>query len=249
MILDDIIASSHERADNLPDTYPRPVHTPMRLSDAIKSTINNPVIAELKFASPSKGMIRSGNGACKIAEELVGGGCCALSVLTEPTRFSGDIKTIPAIRKVISVPILRKDFIVDIRQLTETKALGADAVLLITSILGDELGYFVDETINRGIEPVVEVSSRQEARMAVDTDALITLINNRNLKTFKTDLSNTRIISPILKEADKTVISASGIIWPCDIRSLRVFADAFLIGSSIMLSKNPGRRLEGFVYA
>jgi indole-3-glycerol phosphate synthase len=249
MILDEIVASSQERADNLPNAYPKPGHTPMRLSDAIRNAANNPVIAELKFASPSKGLIRSGNGAFEIAKGLVLGGCCALSVLTEPTRVSGDTKTIPAIREAISVPILRKDFIVDIRQIDETKALGADAVLLITSILGDELEYFVDETKKRGIEPVVEVSSRQEARMVADTDAGLTLINNRNLMTFKTDISTTRRISPILQQAGRIVISASGIIWPCDIRSLRPFADGFLIGSSIMLSKDPRRKLEGFIYA
>jgi indole-3-glycerol phosphate synthase len=249
MILEEIVACSQERALNLPDSFPNIRYTPRKLSDSIKTSINNPIIAELKFASPSKGVIRNNPSPMAIAGELIGGGCCALSVLTEPTRFAGDPGTIPAIRETIHIPILRKDFIVDIHQLDETKALGADAVLLITSILGDDLGYFVDETIRRGIEPVVEVNSRQEARIAVDTGTDLTLINNRNLKTFKIDLSTTRRISPILREAGRMVIAASGIIWPCDIRSLRQFTDGFLIGSSIMTSKNPRRRLEGFVSA
>lgn len=249
MILDEIVASSQERASNLPDAFPNPGHTPMKLFDAIKNAKFNPIIAELKYASPSRGVMRTDTRTAEVAESLIKGGCCALSVLTEPTRFAGNTRTITSIRDATPVPIMRKDFIVDPRQLDETKAIGADAVLLISSILGEELDYFVSETKRRGIEPVVEVNSRREARMVLDTDATLTLINNRNLMTFKTDLSTTRLISPILRQAEKMVIAASGFTWPCDIRSLRMFADGFLIGSSIMSSKNPKRRLEGFVYA
>ncbi len=252
MILDEIVASAHRRASELPGSFQTSTHTPISLKDAImqkRRTHAHPVIAELKFASPSRGVIRQGASPEDVAAELVHGGCCALSVLTEPEYFSGCSGTIPAIRDRVTVPILRKDFIVHEQQLDETRALGADAVLLIAGVLGEETGHFVDETKKRGLEPLLEVHTRQEARMAVDTGAELIGINNRDLRTFKTDLSTTRRIAPLIHQADKTVVSLSGMIWPCDIRFMSHYADGFLIGSSIMSSKNPGKKVEGLVYA
>jgi len=252
MILDDIIASAYRRASELPGFFQTSSHTPISLKDAIiqkQRTHAHPVIAELKFASPSRGIIRRETKPEDVATELVQGGCCALSVLTEPEYFSGCSATIPAIRDKVTVPILRKDFIVHEQQLDETRALGADAVLLIAGILGDETGYFVEATKKRGLEPLLEVHTRQEARMAVDTGAELIGINNRDLRTFKTDLSTTKRIAPLIHQAGRTVVSLSGMIWPCDIRFMSQYADGFLIGSSIMSSKNPGKRVEGLVYA
>lgn len=249
MILDEIVSSSGLRAAALPASFPESGHIPISLHRTITREKNNAIIAELKFASPSKGTIREEKKPGYIAGELVGGGCCALSVLTEPTYFRGNSEIISMIRDSVPVPILRKDFIVDTHQLDETRSIGADAVLLISSVLGDETGYFVEETLKRGIEPLVEVNTRQEARAVLDTGAELVGINNRDLKTFRTDLSTTKRISPILQQAGKTVIAASGMIWPCDVRTLHQYADGFLIGSSIMSSENPRRRVEGFVYA
>jgi len=249
MILDDIVAASQRRAASLPDSFPDFHRTPISLKESICSSPSNAVIAELKFASPSRGVIRGEARPSDITRELVDGGCCALSVLTEAEYFHGSLDTIPEIRNDVHVPILRKDFIVDEHQLDETRAIGADAVLLIASVLGDDTTCFVDEAIRRGLEPLLEVHTRKEARIALDSGAEVIGINNRDLKSFKTDLTTTTRISPLLKEAGRTVVSASGFTWPCDIRSLHRFADGFLIGSSIMSSRNPKKRVEGFVYA
>ncbi len=249
MILDDIVASSQRRAAALPESFPSSSHAPISLRKAIIQTRNNAVIAELKFASPSRGVITQEKKTEAAITDMIQGGCCALSILTEPDYFLGSPDTIPAIRESVPIPILRKDFIVDEHQLDETRSLGADAVLLISSVLSDETEHFVKETKRRGLEPLLEVHTRKEARQAVDSGAELVGINNRDLKTFRTDLSTTKNIAPILRQAGLTVISASGMIWPCDIRSLHQYADGFLIGSSIMSSGNPRKRVEGFVYA
>lgn len=249
MILDDIVASSRRRAASLPDSFSVSHHVPVSLKSAIHQAHKNAIIAELKFASPSKGVIRQEQKPVDVAENLIRGGCCALSVLTEPDFFAGCADTIRAIRDRIPVPILRKDFIVHEHQLDETHSLGADAVLLIAAVLGEETEYFVKQTKKRGLEPLLEVHTRKEARMAIDTGAELIGINNRDLRTLRIDLSTTRNLAPLLRQAGMTIVSASGMVWPCDIRSLRPYADGFLIGSSIMSSGNPEKRVEGFVCA
>ena len=261
MILDQIVQASTIRAEALPgpgDDVPPylsgpgfPVsHTPVSLLTAITSTTDrNAVIAEMKPASPSRGHLRALGDPVAVARELIGGGCCALSVITEPVFFHGNAATIPAIRSEVQVPILRKDFIVDHRQLGETRRLGADAVLLIAAVLGDQLSEFVDAARREGLEPLVEVHCRQEVQTALDSGADLIGVNNRNLKTLKTDISTTCRLAPLIRQAGRIVISESGVTWPCDIRTLRPFASGYLIGSSIMAAENPRKRLEGFVYA
>ena len=261
MILDQIIRASTVRAASLPCSgncspvsaslpVSRRSHTPISLLEAITKTRDrNAVIAEMKPASPSRGHLRTFGDPVAVARVLMSGGCCALSVITEPAFFHGSAATIPAIRDDVRVPILRKDFIVDTRQIAETRHLGADAVLLITAVLKDQLGEFVDAAYRQGLEPLVEVHSRQEIRLALDTGADLIGINNRNLKTLKTDISTTSRLAPLVRQAGRTVIAESGVTWPCDIRTLRPFADGYLIGSSIMAAEDPRKKLEGFVYA
>lgn len=252
MILDRIVESSAKRARSLPAPGPA-VHAsrPRSLRAAILSarTDKNAVIAEIKAASPSRGPIRALPDPAGIAGELVEGGCCALSVITEPAFFSGSPELIPVIRGSVPVPVLRKDFIVDRRQVSESRELGADAVLLIAAVLGDQLGEFTDLARREGLEPLVEIHSRPEVQAALDTGAELIGINNRDLSTMKIDLSATRRISPLIREAGRTVVSESGFLWPCDISGLKPYADGFLIGSSIMGSKDPKKRLSGFVCA
>lgn len=261
MILDQIVQASSIRAAALPG--PRgdahlPIHgpgspasrSPISLLKAISGTTDrNAVIAEMKPASPSRGHLRAIPDPVAVACDLINGGCCALSVITEPAFFHGNAATIPAIRAEVKIPILRKDFIVDHRQLVETRQLGADAVLLIAAVLGDQLSEFVDAAKREGLEPLVEVHSRQEVHRALDTGADLIGVNNRSLKTLKTDISTTCRLAPLIRQAGRTVIAESGVTWPCDIRTLRPFASGYLIGSSIMASQNPRRKLEGFVYA
>jgi len=258
MILDQIVQASVNRAEALSagcETsvefrgHPKGQQTISLLKAITGATDRNAVIAEMKPASPSRGHIRAITDPVSVSQDLISGGCCALSVITEPAFFHGTINTIPAIREQTGVPILRKDFIVDPRQIEETRIAGADAVLLITAVLGDRLIEFVDSARKAGLEPLVEVHDRQEVRTALDTSADLIGINNRNLKTLKTDLSTTIRLAPMIRRADRTVIAESGVTWPCDVRTLRQYANGYLIGSSIMAAENPRRRLEGFVYA
>lgn len=261
MILNRIVQASALRAASLPipDQASAPesragiadLNRPRSLIGAITgSSGRSAIIAEMKPASPSKGHLRTITNPVSVARDLVAGGCCALSVITEPEFFHGTVAAIPAIRAGVGdIPILRKDFIVDLRQIDETRRLGADAVLLIAAVLGDRLPEFVDAACRRGLEPLVEVHCRSEIRSALDTRAELIGVNNRDLKTLRTDISTTCRLAPLLRDAGRTVVAESGITWPCDIRTLRPHARGFLIGSSIMAAGNPQKRLEGFVYA
>jgi indole-3-glycerol phosphate synthase len=184
-----------------------------------------------------------------LARDFASGGCSALSVLTEPEFFHGRPEFIPAIRPEIQVPVLRKDFIIDERQLAETAALGADAVLLIARVLGDRLPDMVESALAYGLEPLVEVHSGGEVMSALATGTCMIGINNRDLDTLRIDLSTTLRLAPVIREAGLKVVSESGLLWPCDVRRLRSSADGFLIGSAIMSAKDPVKRLEGFLYA
>ena len=145
--------------------------------------------------------------------------------------------------------MLRKDFIIDPRQLEETRSLGADAVLLIAAILGDRLNGFVERAMALGLEPLVEVHTRREAEIALATGAELIGVNNRDLQTMKIDLGTTLALGPGIRGAGRQVISESGIRTPGDIRALRPACNAFLIGTSIMASEDPRKALEEFVCA
>lgn len=253
MILDQIVKTTANRVAGLPAESGidirerRQGFSLYRALDHIPG--QNPIIAELKFASPSRGVIRPGADPLFYAKMLAGGGCRALSVVTEPFFFSGDPGSIPAVRSCIDIPILRKDFIIDKRQLAETRALGADAVLLICGILGERIGEFVESSFAFGLEPLVEVHNESEVEAALDTEAMLIGINNRNLLDMSIDLSTTRRLAPLARKAGRRVVAESGLVWPCDVKGLSREVDAFLIGSSIMSAKNPSKRLEGFVFA
>ncbi|MDD3856808.1 MAG: indole-3-glycerol-phosphate synthase [Methanoculleus sp.] len=250
MILDEIVRSTGERLRHLdqpvdPDPLPR-----RSLEAAIRtSSERHAVIAEVKYASPSRGRIHEGCTPEAIAREFVAAGAAGLSVLTEPTYFGGSTEYLVRVRRAVSVPVLRKDFIIDERQLGETRALGADAVLLIARVLGDRLPAFVDGALALGLEPLVEVHDRDEMERALATDATLIGINNRNLETMTIDLSTTVRLAGAARDAGRIVVSESGITWPCDVRSLSRHCDAFLIGSALMSARDRRKRLEGFVFA
>ncbi|HVP24647.1 MAG TPA: indole-3-glycerol-phosphate synthase [Methanomicrobiales archaeon] len=251
MILDDILAATRERVRALGGrSFPLSSRKPRSLTGAVsRAPVKNPVIAELKFASPSKGRIRAPVFPEQLARDLVSGGCSALSVLTEPRFFGGSEEFLPRVRGAVGVPVLRKDFIIDPIQLEETAFLGADAVLLIASVLGTRLPGFVEGAMALGIEPLVEVHTREETDAALRTGADLILVNNRDLRTMGIDLSTTLSLGPVIHRAGRSAISASGIGTPGDIRTLRPACDAFLIGTSLMASADPARTLEGFVCA
>jgi indole-3-glycerol phosphate synthase len=251
MILDDILEATRERVRDLGGRSLHPAQRRHRsLSGAISGSHGrNAVIAEVKFSSPSRGEILPPCPPEQIARDFVSGGCCALSVLTEPRFFGGAPESLALVREAVEVPVLRKDFIIDPVQLEETASLGADAVLLIASLLGDRLPLFVNRATALGVEPLVEVHTGEEAEAALRTGADLIGVNNRDLRTMETDLATTLALGPVLRKAGRRVISASGILTPGDIRMLRPACDAFLIGTSLMESADPVKVLEGFVCA
>jgi indole-3-glycerol phosphate synthase len=252
MILEQVIRTTASRVAGLPDVEEvGPERKSRRSLDAAltRKEGRNAIIAEIKFASPTKGHIREMTDPVRLGCGFVSAGCVALSVLTEPVFFRGRPEFITAIRPQIQVPILRKDFIIDERQLAESMALGADAVLLIAAVLGDRLPEMVESARAFGLDPLVEVHNTKEVKAALATATTVVGINNRDLTTLSIDLSTTLRLAPMIADAGVKVLSESGFLWPCDIRHLRSSVDGYLIGSAIMSAKQPAKRLEGFVFA
>ena len=253
MILDEIVERTVSRVAMLPDVTGIPVtgvSGPGRLERAIRSVKErNAVIAEIKYSSPSEGCIRRKGKPEELSLMMAEGGAVALSVLTEPFWFNGSMENLSRVRKASDLPLLQKDFIIDKRQIVEGRMLGADAVLLIAGVLGDRLPEFVSFCRICGIEPLVELHSPSEIPLVITSGATLIGINNRDLRTMEINLNTTRLVSEKMGRKGLTLISMSGICWPFDIRSLRRYCDAFLVGSSIMASASPKKVLEGFVFA
>jgi indole-3-glycerol phosphate synthase len=251
MILDEIIKRTERRVAGLPSSFPEaPRHDHISLSAAIRNRNGkNAIIAEIKCASPSRGVIRRNVDMAMMAGVLEQGGCTALSVLTEPYFFGGTARDIGRVKSAVKLPVLRKDFIIDERQIAESRALGADAVLLIAAVLKRNLADFVDLAISNNLEPLVEVHTADEAAEALSTKATLIGINTRNLETFGIDRSTTRILSDRIRLEDRLIVSESGMRSADDIREMRQYCDAFLIGSSIMSHVHPRKKLEEFVCA
>ncbi|MCX9013401.1 MAG: indole-3-glycerol-phosphate synthase [Candidatus Methanoperedens sp.] len=190
-----------------------------------------PVISEVKPSSPTK-FIRdvTPQDAAIIAGTMEKAGACAISVLTEPEFFKGSIENLDSVRHAVSIPVLRKDFIIDKAQIYEAES---DLILLIAGFLGDELGYFVDTVIKTGRQALVEVHNSNELENALATKANIIGINNRDLTTMKVDISTTEKLAPLI--SGRIIVSESGISSPDDaVRMIEAGADAILVGSSIM---------------
>jgi indole-3-glycerol phosphate synthase len=200
------------------------------------------IIAEIKKASPSKGDIAPGLDPAATAKSYVEGGASAISVLTEQDHFKGSINDLAAVRKAVDKPILRKDFILDEYQILESRAHGADSFLLISGFLdGGTLARLLKFGRSLGMEPLVETHEIPEIDIALEADARIIGVNNRNLKTFSTSLDVTlRAIEHIPR--DKIVVSESGIKTREDI--LKTGASVFLIGETLVRSPDPGTKIR-----
>jgi len=220
MILDEIIRKTEKRVQNLPGSFPEsPVRNRESLAAAIRNRNGkNAIIAEIKCASPSHGIIRRNVDMAMMAGVLRDGGCVALSVLTEPYFFGGTVQDIGKVKSAVNIPVLRKDFIIDERQIAESRALGADAVLLIASVLKKRLPHFVDSVLASGLEPLVEVRTKAEADEAISTKATLIGINNRNLSTFTINRSTTRHISEQVQREGILIVSESGMGSADDLR-------------------------------
>jgi len=251
MILDEIVRHTQKRVAHLPSEFPENgARSHASLIEAIWNRDGrNAVIAEIKCASPSRGIIRRNVDMAMMAGALAEKGCVALSVLTEPYYFGGAGRDIEKVKSAVRIPVLRKDFIIDERQIVESIVLGADAVLLIAAVLKDRLPIFVNLAQENGLEPLVEVHTTSEVESALSTNAKLIGINNRNLSTLRIDRSTTRLLSECVRSAGRTIVSESGILTCDDIREMKPYCDAFLIGSSFMAHDRPEKKLEEFVCA
>jgi indole-3-glycerol phosphate synthase len=193
------------------------------------------LIAEVKQASPSRGMLSSNFNPIELAQTYAEGGAAAISVLTESNYFMGSIEHLAAIKEVVGLPLLRKDFIFDLYQIYESRAYGADALLLIASILSQQqLKEFVSLSHSLGLRCLVEVHNEGEVERAVFSEAEIIGINNRDLDTFVVDINTTHRLRPLVPK-EKIVVSESGIKSKRDIEKLEKWGvDAVLVGEALV---------------
>ena len=205
------------------------------------------IIAEIKKASPSKGVLRENFDPVEIAKSYESGGASCLSILTDRDFFQGDPLFLIKARAAVSIPVIRKDFIVDPYQVYESRAMGADCILLIVSCLKDsQLKSLNQLASSLGMDTLVEVHDRDELYRAVQLKLPMIGINNRNLKNFEVSLQTTiDLLSEI--DDDKLVITESGITSKADVELMHnhnVFG--FLIGEAFMRDSNPGQKLKEF---
>ena len=203
------------------------------------------VIAEIKRASPSKGLIRPGLDVADVARQYKHGGAAVVSVLTEPLHFKGSLENLALARRTVDLPLLRKDFIVDPYQLVEARAYGADAVLLIAAILDRHALYDLHQAADDlGLSCLVEVYDPAELGK-LDLDQVRVLgVNNRDLRTFEVDIDHSvRVLADV--PAHIVRVSESGLRTPDDLAHLRRHGiDAVLIGETFMRAERPGRALR-----
>ena len=206
------------------------------------------VIAEIKKASPSKGVLRADFRPAEIAASYERHGAAALSVLTDAPFFQGAPEYLAAARAATSLPALRKDFIVDAWQVFESRALGADAILLIAAALDDaEMRDFESIALTLGMAVLVEVHDERELERALALRTPLLGINNRNLRTFGVTLETTLQLLPRIP-VDRMVVTESGILASADVRRMRTAGvNAFLVGEAFMRAEDPGAALAALV--
>jgi len=225
----------------------------MNIINMIQKNKHASLITEVKFSSPSLGKIRQTTDSVKIAKSMVDGGAIGLSILTQPHLFNGSPEYFQKIRKAVKIPLLMKDIVIDKIQIEAAEKIGADCILLIQSIFDKKLATDIDEFISfahkKSLMVLLESHTKKEFINSTKTDADLLGINNRNLDTLEIDLNTTK---KILKDKDerRIILSESGIESPNDIRFLhKCGADAFLVGSSIMKSKDIKEHVKKLVLA
>jgi len=256
MILDDIIKKTKEDlkirkkefdVDWLGRSLAYNPYQPRDVKAYLTSTKEEPIriIAEVKKASPSKGVIREDFDPLKIAQAYSQNGANAISVLTEPHFFQGDIEYLTGIRRYVETPLLRKDFIVDEYQLLEALVYGADFVLLIAKALDvDTLKDLYNKAMHLGLEVLMEVHDLADLKKAMKCGASIIGINHRNLETFEIDMNLCDKLIPLIPNG-KIIVAESGITDTATIKRLHsIGVDAFLIGEHFMRQENIGDELQ-----
>jgi len=256
MILENIIAGKKAELDRLKADFPVKglvQGLKMRIKqlpptrDFIKAITGKDIkiIAEVKKASPSKGIIKKDFNPVEIAKIYEMNGASAISVLTEEKHFHGHIEYLREIKEAVSLPLLRKDFIFDEYQIYESRAAGADALLLIARVLEKkEIERFLDLSHDFGMSCLVEVHDEKELERVLATKARLIGINNRDLKTFKTDIKTTLNLAVKIPK-DRIVVSESGINSYHDVDLLkRKGIHVFLVGESLIREKDMGKKLK-----
>lgn len=255
MILDDIIAKTREDLKKREKEYPLEwlgrslafnPFAPRNVAPHLRSTPQNPhrIIAEVKKASPSKGVIRHDFDPIAIAQAYERGGADAISVLTEPHYFQGSTEYLTQIRRYVGLPLLRKDFIVSKYQLVEALVYGADFVLLIAKALSrKDLKELLEYTWHLGMEALVEIHDKTDLIKATFAGANIIGINHRDLETFKMDMTLCEKLVPLIPKG-KIIVAESGIENHEQVKHLGgIGVDAFLVGEHFMRQNN----IEGAV--
>lgn len=259
-ILDDILAHKRQEVaaqkqrvdmDTLVANISASNDTPRGFMKALQARVaigGTAVIAEVKKASPSMGVIRASFDPVAIAESYAAAGATCLSVLTDEKYFQGSGHYLRLVRAAVGLPLLRKDFIVDEYQIVEARALGADAILLIVAALSDaELASFTRLAHDLGLDVLVEVHDEAECARALQLPLRVIGVNNRNLHDFSVSLDTSRRIKTMLP-ADYLLVSESGIHTRSDIEALQADGiHAFLVGGALMQADDPGVALSALL--
>ena len=259
-ILDDILAHKRQEVaaqkqrvdmDTLVANISASNDTPRGFMKALQARVaigGTAVIAEVKKASPSMGVIRASFDPVAIAESYAAAGATCLSVLTDEKYFQGSGHYLRLVRAAVGLPLLRKDFIVDEYQIVEARALGADAILLIVAALSDaELAAFTRLAHDLGLDVLVEVHDEAECARALQLPLRVIGVNNRNLHDFSVSLDTSRRIKTMLP-ADYLLVSESGIHTRADIEALQADGiHAFLVGGALMQADDPSVALSALL--
>jgi indole-3-glycerol phosphate synthase len=246
----EVAASKQRCPTNSMAEHARSCREPLRgFRQALAKGSGVRVIAEIKRRSPSRGEIRANFDPVECARSYAEAGAAAISVLTDERYFGGRLEFLEAVRSAVGVPLLRKDFVVDAYQIDEARVSGADAVLLIVAALSPkELGRLRQHALSSGLDALVEVHDEKELETALAAGADLIGINNRNLRSFETDLAVTERLAPQVP-GNALIVAESGIFSHEEIRRLEgVGVHAFLVGESLMREADVGlalRRLRG----
>jgi len=251
--IEEIVESSEQRSLAMLASQIQHLPPTRNFYEAMHSRVSadeTAVIAEIKKASPSKGVLREDFDPVAIAKSYECAGAACLSILTDMDFFQGSLGYLSAVRKECNLPLLRKDFIIDPYQIYEARVAGADAILLIVAALGDPLMHELAATAkNLDLDVLVEIHDAEELERALMLDTALIGINNRNLRTFETSLDTTLDLLDKVP-LGRLVVTESGIHNADDIKRMREHdVHAFLVGEAFMRADDPGQQLAALFYS